>query len=104
MRPACACFAPLVHQREDVAGLGLCASTPGFCDELELTVLQVRERAHVPAAVHDDLLALERRVEVRDDAYAPFTLCGKDERLRGRHVLVPGAERARLELFLGRRL
>jgi hypothetical protein len=54
--------------------------------------------------VHDHLLAVERRVEVRDDAYAPVAVLGQHEGLRRGHVLVAGAERTRLELFGRRRV
>jgi hypothetical protein len=52
----------------------------------------------VPAAVHHDFLPFERRVQIRDHSYLPITLLGKDECLRRRQVLVPGAERARRQL------
>jgi hypothetical protein len=52
--------------------------------------------------VDDDLLAVERGVEVRDDADAPGV--AEPKCLRGRAVLAAGAEGAALELLLGRRL
>src|SRR5436190_2886397 len=56
------------------------------------------------AAVDDDLLPLERGIEVRDDAYAPLAVLGQHERLRRRHCFVPRAERARFELHRCRRI
>jgi hypothetical protein len=50
--------------------------------------------------VHDDLLALKRGVQVRDDAYAPRL--ADRERLGWRHVLAAGAERTVVELCLRR--
>src|SRR5205085_4689525 len=91
---------PLVDQRVDIAALSGGAATPWLGDELELVVLDVRDRANVPAAVDDHLLALERRIEVRHDPHAPLACLGQHERLRRSHVLVAGAERTRLELPL----
>src|SRR5215204_3402982 len=50
----------------------------------------------------DDLLALERGVEIWDDADGPGPVLGQDERLRGRPILAARAERARLQLVGGR--
>jgi hypothetical protein len=52
--------------------------------------------------VDDDLLALERRIEVRDDADLPRV--AEPEGLRRGAVLAAGVERAALELLAGRRL
>jgi len=49
-----------------------------------------------------DLLPLERRVEIRDDANLPRI--AESQRLRWRAVLATGVERARLELVLYGRL
>src|SRR6266511_4973227 len=80
------------------------APSPRLGDELELLVLQLGDRPHVPAAVHDDLLPFQRRVEIRDDANAPLALFREDECLWRCHVLVTGAERTRLQLLLRRRI
>jgi hypothetical protein len=61
-------------------------------------VVEIAERADVLARVDDDLLPVERRVEVRDDADLPRL--SEPERLRGRPILPTAAERTALELFL----
>jgi hypothetical protein len=93
----------LVHDRVQVAG-GLCLapSPPGLRDERQLLVVEVGDRSSVLGRVDDDLLPLERRVEVGHDAYAPRV--ADRERLRRRAVLASRAERAALELRLGRRV
>ena len=59
----------------------------------------------MPRAVDDDLLALERRVEVRDDAHRPpLGALRQPQRLGRRAVLAAEAERARVELFSRRGL
>src|SRR5205823_7696267 len=72
--------------------------------EGEEVVVQLRERPHVVLPVHDHLLPVQRRVEVRDDAYAPGALIGEYERVGRGHLLVAAAERTRLELLGRRRL
>src|SRR5207302_6123082 len=76
---------------------------PGLRDEVDLAVVELGDRAYVPATVHDDLLTLQRGIEVGDDANAPVAFLRQDERLGRRHVLVTGAERAGVELFRRRR-
>src|SRR6266516_4725587 len=93
---------PLVDGRVDVgeplaAGL-LDASVPRLRDRLELRRVQLAEGANVLWTVHDNLLPLERGVEVGDDPHLPSgrvrsaTLGGKGEHLRRRSVLSPLAE------------
>ena len=48
-----------------------------------------------------DLLPLERRIQVRDDADGPRAVA-EPQRLRRRSILAPAAERAPVELLLGR--
>ena len=72
MRKACACLAALVDQRVQIPRrLGQAPSLPGFADEVELVVRQVGDRTQMLRGVDDDLLPLERGIEVRDDANAP---------------------------------
>ena len=90
-------------ERVEVAGRFLLApGSPRLSDERELGVAEVGDRSHVLRRVDDDLLPLERRVEVRHDADAPRV--PDRQRLGRRAVLAPGAERAALELRLGRRI
>ena len=103
VREASARRLALVDDRVQVAGgLGLAPPSPRLRDEPDLFVVELGERAHVLGRVHDDLLPLERGVEVRDDADPPGI--ADRERLRRCAVLPAGAERARVELFLRRRL
>jgi hypothetical protein len=51
--------------------------------------------------VHDDLLTLERRIQVRDDANRPRRRPADAEDLRRRAVLAALAERALVELGPG---
>src|SRR5919197_1599453 len=104
MRKAGAGLAALVDEGVDVARVRRRPQPPCLGDEVELLVLELCDRPDVALAVDDDLLAFECRVEVGHDAHAPLAVLGEDERLRRRHVFVPGAERARLELRLGWRL
>src|SRR5207342_3646110 len=81
------------------------APLPRLGNEPELAVVEFRERPRVARAVDDDLLPLERGVEVGDDAHPPAgpvarLTRGQRERL-GRRALLPAfAERARVELLL----
>jgi hypothetical protein len=104
VRQARSRFPTFVEKRKDVSGLSAGSSLPRLCDEVELRVFQVADRAHVAPALNDDLLSLERGIEVRDDAYAPVPLVREHERLRRRHVLVPRTERTRLEFLRRRRV
>ena len=80
------------------------ACFPRLRDRSDLAVAQLCERAHVARRVHDDLLPVERRIEVRHDAHRPGCLCAADAvRLGRRAVLSARAERALVELRLGRR-
>lgn len=94
----------LVDERVDVGEpLGECGADPQLpClrDSLDLSVRQVGEGPDVLGRVDDDLLALEGRVEVGDDADLPrLPDC---QRLRRCAVLPSGVEGAAFELFLGR--
>jgi hypothetical protein len=84
------------------ARFGGATPLPRFCDEIEPLVGEVRDRASVLRRVDDDLLPLERGVEVRDDADAPRV--AERQRLGWRAVLVSRVERAGLQLLGGRRL
>src|ERR671922_1854425 len=90
---------PLVDEREHgaVAGHSL---QPGFGDELDLSIVQVREGAEVVGSVDHDLLALERRVEVGHHPDPPRV--ADPQRLGRCPVLPTGTERAPLQLLLGR--
>jgi hypothetical protein len=95
--------AALVDQRVEVAvRLGRAPSLPSLRDQIELLVREVRDRADVLRRVDDDLLPLEGRIQVRDDADAPRV--AERERLRRGAVLAPRVEGARLELLGRRRL
>src|SRR5438552_4975877 len=98
MRQARSGLSALVDQRVDIAGVSLSPQPPGLCRERPFDVVELRARPDMPAAVHDDLLPLERGVEVRDDAHPPVAVRGQHERLRRRHLLVAGAKRTQLEL------
>jgi hypothetical protein len=111
VREAGAGGAPLVDERVEVAEPVLLARQPAerprLGDQPDLVVVEVGERANVVGRVDDDLLARERRIEVRDDADAPAGavapgLTPECQCLGRRSVLAPFAERARVEL-LGRR-
>src|SRR6266550_3622140 len=102
MREACTCLAALVQQGEHVTGLVRRTPAPRLGDELELLVLGFGDRADVPPALHDDFLPVERRVEVGDYTHLPVAFFREDERLRWRHVLVTGTERARRQLVSAR--
>jgi hypothetical protein len=82
------------------------AREPGGCDRLDLAVLELGERAHVPRAVDHHFLALEGWIEVRHHAHLPTGRVGRlargqRQRLGRRAVLAPFAERTALELRLG---
>jgi hypothetical protein len=83
---------------------------PGDRDARDLVLVQLRERADVPRGRDDDLVMLEDRVEVRDDANCPARCVGlaaartDREGLRWGSVLPALAERAGVELFLGRQI
>src|SRR6266516_4153525 len=104
MREACAGLTALVQQREHVTRLAGRTPAPRFGNELELLVLGFGDRAYVPPALHDDFLPAERRVEVGDHAHLPVAFFREGERLRWRHVLVTGTERARRQLVSARRI
>jgi hypothetical protein len=70
----------------------------------DLLVAQLGERPYVTWRMDDDLLPVEGRIEVRDDADRPGELPANAEGLGGRSVLAPFAERALVELGLGRLL
>src|SRR5512132_961212 len=78
------------------------ALLPRLGDQRNLIVVQLGERADVVGCVNDHLLALEGRIEVRDDTDPPRI--AEHKRLGRSPVFAAGAERARLELPLGRRL
>jgi hypothetical protein len=101
MRQARAGVAPFVDQSLHVAGVRGRASSPRLRRELELGLVELRDRSDVPAALHHDLLPLERGVEIRDDAHTPVPLLGEDQCLRRSPVLVSRAERTRRELVRG---
>src|SRR5438445_631960 len=107
MRQTGAGFAAFVdecmHVRESLATRGCGALAPCGCHAVDLLVGQLRERAHVTGRVDDDLLPLERGIEVRDDAHDPARLAADAKCLRRRAVLAPLAERTLVELGLGRR-
>lgn len=77
---------------------------PGNADRRDLVLCDFGKRAYVPRRVDDDLLPVERRVEIRDDADLPARGVGLSVRRRDRErlgrgaVLAALAERARLEL------
>ncbi len=100
-----ACEPALVDQGMDVAepfgSRRVDAVLPGFGDRLDLAFAEIREGADVVGRMDDDLLALERRVEVRDDPDPPGI--PDAEGLGRRAILAAGAEGTTLEL-LGRRL
>ena len=88
-----------VHVRQAVVACSV-ARLPRLRDGGDLVVGQLRERAHVPRRVHDDLLPLERGVEVRHDAHRPLRRVADAKRLGRRAILAPCAERALVELGL----
>ena len=97
-----ACVAALVQEREAVAADVARASLPGLGDELERGVRQLADRMDMRRPVDHDLLALERRVEIRHDADVPAGRpVAEPQALRRCLVLVPGAERARLRRVAG---
>ena len=63
---------PSLMQRVHVAaGVARPSRVHASATRGDLVVVELGERAHVPRRVHDDLLPLERGVEVRDDADRP---------------------------------
>jgi hypothetical protein len=91
----------LVDEREHGSFPGGGALLPGLGDESDLFVAEVGERPDVLGGMDDDLLPLEGRVEVRDDADFPGV--AEPKRLGGRAILAAAAEGAALELLLRRR-
>jgi hypothetical protein len=77
----------------------LSPTAPRAGDEVELVVVELRDRAMVLRGVDDDFLPRKRRVQVRDDANAPPVLAGQDEGVRRGAILAACAERAGLELL-----
>src|SRR5262245_62144395 len=102
MGQARAGLAALVDERVHVPRYGGSSPPPGLGDQIGLVVLELRQRTDVTAAVDDDLLPLECRIEIRNDAPRPVAAFGQHERLWWGHLLVPRTERTCLEL-LGRR-
>jgi hypothetical protein len=90
-----------VHVGETFCARGLSPGLPSLRDRCDLLVAQLGERAKVPGRVHDDLLPLERGIEIRYDARRPFCGAADAERLRRSAVLPSFAERALVELCLG---
>jgi len=92
------------------AGLARCSRplAPGKRDAGDLVVAQVGERADMPRRRDDDLVLLEDRVEIRDDANRPARRVGiaaaraDREGLGRRSLFPPFAERTRDELLFGR--
>src|SRR5215210_754840 len=91
----------LVDQREHRAALAVDAAVPGVRDEYDLGVVEFRERTHVLGRMDDNLLPLEGRVQVRDDANAPRVV-SESQHFRRCPVLAPAAEGAALELLVRR--
>jgi hypothetical protein len=56
---------------ESFGSRGVDAVLPGFRDRFDLALAEIGEGADVLRRVDDDFLALERRVEVRDDPNPP---------------------------------
>jgi hypothetical protein len=83
---------------------------PGEGDASDLVLVQLRERADVARRRDDDLVMLEDRIEVRDDADRPARRVRRaparaDREGLGRRPVLPAlAERAGDELFLGRQV
>jgi hypothetical protein len=98
----------------DVRKAGLARGTrplaPGKRDAVNLVLVQLRERAHVPRRRDDDLVMLEDWIEVWDDSNRPArrvrrTAGWTDRKGFGRRPVFPAvAERARGELLLGRQV
>src|SRR3954453_23760447 len=103
MWQAGASLATLVDECVDVPRMCRHPASPCIRDQLRLVALELGERAHVAPAVDDDFLTLERRIQLGHHAPAPVAVLREHERLWRRHVLVPRAERARLELLRRRR-
>ena len=107
-------LASLVQERLDVRKARLacsaCPLAPGSRDPGDFVVVQLGERADVPRRRDDDLVVLEDRVEIRDDADCPARRVGSaaartDREGLGRSpFLPPSAERAGDQLFLGRQV
>jgi hypothetical protein len=80
---------------------------PGDADWRDFVLREVGERAHVLRRVDDDLLAVEGRVEIWNDADQPARGVGlpirrRDRKDLGRGAILPAlAERAPLELLSG---
>ncbi len=104
VRQARACLAALVDERvhvgEALRPRRLRPAAPCLRDEVELAVVELAQRVEVLGRVHDDLLPLERGVEVGEDADAPGL--AEPQRLGRRPLLPAGAERAARALVLDR--
>ena len=75
VRQARARLPPFIDQGVQVAGWFCAASLlPRLCDQSDLIVGELRDRSEVAGRVHDDLLAVECRIEVGDDPDAPLNL------------------------------
>lgn len=111
VRPARAGLSALVHERVDVGKprrpRGGRALLPGGGDGTELVGPKLGERQDMARRVNDDLLALERGVEVRNDANLPArgvplaVATAERERLRRRELLAALAEGTRLDVGRG---
>lgn len=104
-------LSPLVEEDLDVGKAvgprGRCPLLPGDADRRDFVLRNVGERAQVPRRVDDDLLTVEGRVEIRDDADLPARGVGlpirrrDSEYLRRGAILSALAERAPLEFLSG---
>jgi hypothetical protein len=109
VRKARSGFAPLVEEdldvREAFAAGGRDPLFPGNADRGDLVLRDFGQRADVSRGVDDDLLPVEGRIEIRDDADLPARTVGLSirwpygEDLGRRAVLPPLTERAAVELF-----
>ena len=90
-------LAPLVEDREADAACRRCARCcHASATRSSVGVGELGDRVQVGGAVNHDLLAFERRIEVRHDANVPAgRAVAEPKRLGRRLVLVAGAERAR---------
>jgi hypothetical protein len=112
VRQASAGFAAFIKERVHVGKSRFARRArplaPGGCDAVDLVLAQLRERVDVARCRNDDLVMLEDRIEVRDNANRPARRVPgaatrpDREDLRRRPVLPAFAERAGDELFLGR--
>jgi hypothetical protein len=112
MRQARAGLTSFVQEGMDVGEAGLARGAgplaPGDRDAGDLVPCELREGADVARRRDDDLMMLEDRVEVRDDANRPAGRVGgaaaraNREGLGRRPILPALAKRAGEQLFLGR--